>query len=570
MHTRTSLRGMSFMDVIIGTALMLIIFTALIGLLRTSLQVASLAKTRSIATTIAEGQMEYIRSLSYDQVGTVGGIPSGTIAQNASTTQNGISFPIRTLIEYVDDPADGTGSGDANGITTDYKRIKVSVTYFANNRSQTVDLVSNYAPPGLETTTGGGTLKVIVVNATGAGVAGASVHVVNSSVSPAIDLTTFSDSLGVVFLPGAPTSTQYQIGITKSGYSSAQTYARDATNQNPTPGYLTVVKNQTTTSTFAIDLLSNLNVHTFSPVATSTFADTFSSGAGVASTNNTLVSGGAVRLTSDVNGYSLSGTVASTAQSPTYLAGWGTAVATTSLPGGTTIRFHVTNGAGVLLPDTALPGNASGFTSTASLSGLSTSTYPTLALSADLSTISTTTTPLLQDWSISYARGPIPFPAVPFVLTGTKTVGSTGAGAPIYKTSVSNTTDASGNKTATLEWDGYTLALTAYDVVSACNAPPYSLSPGSTSDTSLMVSTSTTNMILVSVRDTNGGVPGTSVTLSRSGFTKTVTTDSCGSAYFGSLSSASYDLTASKTGYTTFNVSGITISGHVFYPVTME
>jgi hypothetical protein len=181
MHTRTSLRGMSFMDVIIGTALMLIIFTALIGLLRTSLQVASLAKTRSIATTIAEGQMEYIRSLSYDQVGTVGGIPSGTIAQNASTTQNGISFPIRTLIEYVDDPADGTGSGDANGITTDYKRIKVSVTYFANNRSQTVDLVSNYAPPGLETTTGGGTLKVIVVNATGAGRARAAQHRVKTT-----------------------------------------------------------------------------------------------------------------------------------------------------------------------------------------------------------------------------------------------------------------------------------------------------------------------------------------------------------------------------------------------------
>jgi hypothetical protein len=570
MHRGTRLRGMSFMDVIIGTALMLIIFTALIGLLRTSLQVASLAKTRSIATTIAESQMEYIRSLSYDQVGTIGGIPAGTIPQVSTTTQNGIAFPVRTLVEYVDDPADGTGSGDSNGITTDYKRIKVSVTYFANNHSQTVDLISNYAPLGLETTTGGGTLKIAVVNATGAGVAGASVHVINSSVIPSIDLTTFSDAMGTVFLPGAPTSTQYQIAVTKNGYSSAQTYTRDGTNQNPAPGYLTVVKNQTTTGTFAIDLLSNLNVRTFLPVATSTFADTFTSSAAVASTNNTLVTGGSVQLTSDVNGYALSGTVKSSAQSPTYLAGWGAAVATTSVPAGTSIRFHVTDGAGVLVPDTTLPGNASGFTSSVALYGLSTSTYPSLALSADLSTTATTSTPLLQDWSISYARGPIPYAGVSFTLTGTKTVGSTGAGAPIYKTIVSNTTDSTGIKAVTLEWDAYTLALTTYDVISICNAPPYSLSPGATNDTSLLIASTTSNMTLVSVRDVNGAIPGASVTLSRAGYTKTVTTDSCGSAYFGSLSSASYDLSASKTGYTSFNATGITISGHVFYPVSME
>ena len=570
MHPSRPLRGMSFMDVIVGTALVLIIFTALIGLLRSSLQVASLAKTRSIATAIAQSQMEYIRSVSYDQVGTVGGIPAGPVAQNATTTMNGINFPVRTFIEYVDDPADGIGAADTNGITTDYKRIKVSVTYFANGHTQYVSLVSNYAPPGIETTTNGGTLKISVVNATGAGVAGASVHIVNAGTAPTIDLTTFSDATGIVFLPGAPTSTQYQVTVTKNGYSTAQTYARDATNQNPTPGYMTVVKGQTTTGTFAIDLLSTLSVRTYLPITTSTFADTFSSSANVASMSNTVVSGGAVQLATGAGGYALSGTAVSAAQSPTYLAQWGTAIATTSVPGGTNILFHVVDGAGTPLPDTVLPGNASGFTSSVDLSAVSTSTYPTLALSADLTTSATTTTPLLQDWSLSYARGPIPFGPVSFTLTGTKTVGSTGAGAPIYKSVVATSTSAGGAVPLTLEWDGYGMVLTGYDVVSGCNAPPYALSPGTTLTSSLMIGSSTTNMMLVSVHDANGAVGNASITLTSGGYTKTLTSDSCGSAYFGGLSSGTYSVSAAKTGYTTFNASGITVSGHVFYPAPLD
>jgi len=182
------------MDVIIGTALMLIIFVALNGLLRTSLLIASLAKTKSIATTAAGSQMEYIRSLTYDSVGTLGGIPAGVVPQNATTTINGLAVGIRTFIEYADDPADGTGAADTNGITTDYKRIKVTASYEAAGQFRTIDVVSNYAPPGLETTTNGGTLQVQVVSAVGAPVSGASVRILNSSINPTVDVTTFSDA----------------------------------------------------------------------------------------------------------------------------------------------------------------------------------------------------------------------------------------------------------------------------------------------------------------------------------------------------------------------------------------
>lgn len=561
------LRGMSFVDVVVGTALVLIVFLALFGLLRASILVSSLTKSKAIATTIAESQMEYVRGLSYASVGTVGGIPGGPVPQFATTTSNGITFVTRTFIDYADDAADGLGVADSNGIITDYKRVKVSVTYLAGGRPRVIDLISNYTPLGLETTTGGGTLKIVVVNSTGVPVVGASVRIVNASTSSAVDLTTFSDSTGVVYLPGAATSTQYQIYVSKTGYSSAQTYARDATNQNPTPGYLTIAANLTTTATFAIDLLTSLTLRTFTPVATTTFSDSFSSGASLALMTNTVISGGSIVLAGGPINYVPSGSAVSSTIAPTYLYAWSSASSTSSTPGGTTAAIHIVDGTGALVPDAILAGNSTGYTGTVDLSGISTSTYPSLALRADLTTNATSTTPAITDWGLSYLRGPVPLPNIPFSLTGTKTTGTTGAGNSIYKTIVSTSTNATGVNQLSLEWDSYSLTLNGYDTVDACNAPPYVLAAGSVSESSLYLTTATTNSLLVSVRDSTGAaIDDATVTVSKSGYSKTVQTSSCGGAYFGNLAAAStYTITVSKTGYTTDTNTNVDISGHTFY-----
>lgn len=562
---------MSFVDVVVGSALILIVFLALFGLLRASVLVSALTKSKAIATTVAESQMEYIRGLSYDAVGTVGGIPAGTVPQYGTTTSNGITYTMRTFIDYADDPADGTGGSDTNGIITDYKRIKVSVTYYAGGRPRTIDIVSNYTPAGLETTTGGGTLKIVVVNASGVAVPGATVRIANTSTSPTVDVTTFSDSTGIVYLPGAATSSQYQIYVSKDGYSSAQTYLRDTTNQNPTPGYLTVAKDLTTTSTFAIDLLANLTMRTYTPIATTTFADSFSNSGTLAQMTNTAVSGGSLML-ANAGGYAPSGTARSSAIAPTYLASWSTASSTRTTPGGTTAVIHIVDGSGALIPDAVLAGNSAGFTSTVNLYGISTTTYPSLALSADLTTSATTTTPTIADWGLSYQRGPIPLPNVAFTLTGAKTKGSTGTGTAIYKTTTATSTDSAGINALMTEWDSYALSLTGYDAVDACGvAPPYVLAPGTYSESNLYLTTATTNSVLVSVRDSAGvAVPGATVTVSKSGYTGTVTTSSCGGAYFGGLTSAAtYTITVSKAGYTTDTNTNISISGHLFYVDTL-
>ena len=564
-----SVRGMTLVDVLVGVSLMLVIFLALIGLLRASLLVASLAKAKAGATAVVDNQMEYIRALPYDSVGTVGGIPSGVIPEFSTTTENTIPYAVRTFIEYVDDPADGTGGADTNGITTDYKRVKVAVTYFLKGKLREVDMVSNYAPVSIETTTNGGTLKVNVVSSTGTPVSGASVRVVNASTTPTVDVVTYSDSTGVVLLGGAATSTQYQIYVSKPGYSSAQTYARDSNNQNPSPGYLTVVKNQTTSSTFAIDVVSSFALSTYYPVSATSTLDTFVDASKLATQTNTQVSAGSLMLAGGgVPGYATNGNAKSVNVTPVRLVSWTSASTTIATPAGTTALVHVLDGSGALIPDGVIPGNSTGLSGTSiNLSGVSTSTYPTLALSIDLATSATSTTPSLSDWSLNSRTGPTPIANVSIGLTGAKTVGTTGGGSPIYKTVIATTTGATGINTLFLEWDSYVLTLNGYDTVDACNAPPYSVPAGVTQSHALYLGTATTNSLLVSVRDNTGAyVPGASVTLSKSGYSSTVTTSACGTAYFGALSSSSsYSVQIVKTGYTTTSFSNIDVTGHVFY-----
>lgn len=480
---------MSFVDVIVGSALVLVVFLAFFGLLRSSVLVSAVAKAKAGATTVANSQMEYIRSLDYDAVGTVGGIPAGSIPQYATTTVNGIDYGVRTFIAYTDDPADGIGGADSNGIITDYKHARVEVTYIVREDTRRISMVSTVAPPSIETTAGGGTLRASVVDANGLPVSGAGIRVVNAITNPTIDLTTFTDINGIVDLPGAPASTDYQVFVSKTGYSSAQTYARDATNVNPTPGYLTVAVSQTTANTFVIDLLSSFAVRTFSPIQPNIYTDAFDDGAGLASSANTTAAGGELTLSGSPGAYPASGSARSIGIAPQYLASWVSASASITAPGSTNARFFVADAAGTPLPDALVPGNSAGFLVSADLSGVATTTYPELTLIADLSSVDPAMTPSMQEWSVAYEEGPLPLPDVSLTLTGGKTIGSTSGGAALYKTVIATTTDATGVRTIALEWDTYAISVPGYTIENATVLePPYELLPGDTVTRDLILS----------------------------------------------------------------------------------
>ncbi len=569
MHISTSSRGMTLIDVLVGSALVLIIFLALMGLLRASIAISSLAKARAGASSLSESQMEYLRGISYDSLGTIGGIPSGLVPPTQIKKLNNIAYTMHTYIQYVDSPADGLGVNDTNGITADYKVAKISVDYQAGGSSHSAVLVSNFSPPSIETTNGGGTLTIHVVNATGAPVPGATVHITDPALTPAIDMSAFSNTLGIVSLPGAPVSSDYQIKVTKSGYSSAQTYVRDTTNQNPTPGYLTVVKEQITAGTFAIDTLASFTLHTYNPISSDSLFDTFTDQSLLSATSSVSVSSGEITLA----GTALSGSARSITVTPTMLHAWTSVQASTAASSGSSVLMHVYTAGNTLLPDSVLPGNSTGFsTFPIDLTNVSTSTYPTLAVGATLSRTGTSIVPKVFNWSLAYDTGPTPLPNVPFTLTGEKTIGSTGAGASIYKTILSTTTNASGQRALPLEWDSYSIGVTGYNIEGACPLPPYPLAPGSVNTASLTLVAPTANTLLVNVQDSSGApVSDVTVTLTNTGYSSAVSSSTCAGAYFGGLSSSdTYTVTISKGGYTTTTSNNISVSGQTFYTATFQ
>lgn len=553
-------RGFSLIDVIVGVALMLVVFMSLFGILRASLILSAFTKAKATATELANTQVEYLRGISYDILGTIGGIPTGAVPQFATSTVDGVPYVLHTYVEYYDDPADGTGVNDTNHITTDYKKGKMTVSYSINGLPKTVVLFSNFVPPGIETATNGGTLSLHVVDATGANMSNATVQIVNTATIPTINFATFTDLNGLVTADGAATSSQYQIQVSRSGYSSAQTYLRDAAaNANPTPGYLTVVKNQTTSSTFAIDQFATLLLSSFSPATTKSFSDAFTSAAKLARQTNTTASGGALTLTSQM----LSGSALSTAITPNSLTGWGILSATIATTTETTIVIHVDDASGTPLPDAVLTGNSAGFSSfPISLTGVATSSYPTLALEASLTSTATTSTPSLSTWSLSYTEGVAPLPNVAFTLTGTKTIGTTILNAPIYKTVLTDTTGAAAKKSESLEWDSYKLTLSTLPLLESCTPSPYSLPPAVATTTALLTGTLTTNTLPVVVEDTAKNPIGTAkVLLTTAGYAATIPTSSCGLAYFNGLAAATYTATVSAPGHATTTFPAIVVGG---------
>jgi hypothetical protein len=565
----------TLLDTVIAIGIMTVVFVGIASAFELSIQVVTNNKARAGAIALADQRMEFIRSLPYSAVGTVGGIPSGTVPQSESLTFNGISYTRRTYIEYDDDPKDGLGAADSNHITEDYKAVKVQVLWLERGKSYSITLVTRFSPSaGLESNVPGGTLTILSVNSLGIPVPGASVSIINASTSPAVNFSTFTDASGTATILGAPSASGYQIKVTNPGYSTAQTYSVTAQNTNPNPGNLTVTNSHTTSSTFVIDLLGNKTVNTWTQILTGTSSDPFNDYSMIATSTGVVVSGGQVILATG----STTGEVQSVAIGPSYLAGWGTFSWSDSQPATTSIRYRVYSGDGSsLIPDALIPGNAAGFTSgSVSLSSVPTSTYPTIRLDAVFSSHSTTTTPTLTLWSVSDTYGPLPLPNIPFTLTGAKTIGS-GPSGPIYKYSNAFSTGASATiMIPNLEWDNYTVTIpgtSGYDVASACNPQPESLSPGATMTSNFYLAAHTTNSLLVDVRSAATGalITGASVQITKSSFTATATSDACGQTFFpGLASTGTYSISVSAPGHATYTSNAVSVSGTSRFSVSLN
>jgi hypothetical protein len=158
-------------------------------------------------------------------------------------------------------------------------------------------------------------------------------------------------------------------------------------------------------------------------------------------------------------------------------------------------------------------------------------------------------TPSLNSWSLGYTTGPAPLGNVDFTLEGTKTIGTTNAGVPISKILIDESTNVSGQVLIdSLEWDSYTIVPdSAYDVVEQCE-DPLSVDPAEDKSVSLILDDATTHSLRVVVFGSGAVLTGASVTIDGpddlSGVTST-----CGQSYFGGVTSGTYSLTVTASGF---------------------
>ena len=261
----TGRRGLTLVEVLVGIAIFLIISLGIYEGYAGIMRLVGASKIRTLAMLAANEEIELIRNFPYGDVGIEQGIPLGIIPREQTVVKGGVSFLLRTTVRNIDDPFDGTIGGSPNDLSpADYKQVAIDVGCPACKNFSTTTVTTTIAPKNLESTGSNGALFIIVFDANGVGIPGASVHIENPSASPAIVINELTNNDGMLQLVDVPPGTfAYQITVTKAGYSTARTYpVDDPDNPNPSQVHATVATGALTEMSFAIDQVSTLLVET--------------------------------------------------------------------------------------------------------------------------------------------------------------------------------------------------------------------------------------------------------------------------------------------------------------------
>lgn len=562
------------------------VFTSLFTVFMFSMDLVNNSRAKLSALSVANDRMEYFRSLPYDDVGTISGIPSGTIAQNSVVTLNAIDFEERVLVEYVDDPADGQDTAtttDDNGIPSDYKRIKVEYTWNVGNGTTTMFLVSNIVPRSIETTAGGGTAKINVLDDQFNLLAGAEVRLVNNTTTSTIDVTRYTNTSGVALFSGAPAASGYEVyvsgPISGPDYSSEQTYEATTTLPNPSVAPFAVLEADVSTITFQIGELSDLTIQTLADIIDISVEEEFADLTGLSSSTNVVASSDELQLTDTLGVFDTSGSAYLNEINPATIDAWGMLRLAYYDPTNTdlSVQLYIGSSTGpfTLVPDGDLPGNSSGFKQRfVDLSDLDPVSYPSLVVGANLSTVDTAVTPTIDEIGVYYRSVETAMPTTALSMVGTKVIGQDASLVNVYKYDDSFTTDATGEVVLTdIEYDFYTVTQPgSYDIAEACGEHPINLEAGVDETTQLLLLADDTNTLRVSVLDSGGQVmPGADVNLDRTGYDVTQETGLCGQTFFtgGVTDNSDYTLTVTATDYDDSVISSFTVSGDTYLEVSL-
>lgn len=262
---KSNLRGFTIIEIIVSIFVVSVMIMGIYALINYSLQITNENKYYVQAIAIANQKMEQIRNLSYDEVGTVNGSPSGNILDDEVISQNG-TYNIKTTITFFDDPYDDIFKSEDEGgggdlFWLDYKIVTIKVSWTVNGRNKEIVVSSKVIPPTEENINGFGLIEISVLNASGDAISNANINVKNQA---GLSKDYISDQSGKFSLAVLPGFEAYEVTVSKDGYSTDKTFSVSSENPNPVRRNLSVYENRKTKEVFSIDLLSNLKIKTVS------------------------------------------------------------------------------------------------------------------------------------------------------------------------------------------------------------------------------------------------------------------------------------------------------------------
>lgn len=238
--------GYTLVELMVSMAVIAILAAASFDLFSALLHSAIVSQRQAVASTLATNQMEYLKSLPYDNLAVAGGaiVSTNTIPATFTKKVQGQTFTIKNSITYVDVAYDGCGAYPTQAIKqqycqnypppsgapatdtnpADYKDIRVTVMDSSGNQLDSLD--THVAALVAETASNSGALFVKVIDDSGQPVTGANINVTNTSTSPNVNVSDTSDENGLVIfynLPPSTTNYKYTITASNTGYSTLTT-----------------------------------------------------------------------------------------------------------------------------------------------------------------------------------------------------------------------------------------------------------------------------------------------------------------------------------------------------------
>jgi prepilin-type N-terminal cleavage/methylation domain-containing protein len=265
--------GFTLVELVVSLVVFSIITISLFGLFTSLVHSTVIAKHQAVASELATSQMEYYKSLPYDNLAVAGGSIYATSPLPATVTKkiNNVTYTIVTSINYVDDAYDGcanyptlalkqlycrnypppTGSPATDLNPQDYKIVHIKVSDTSGSVLSQVDTeISSRVSETASTT---GALFVTVTDQNGNPLSGATVSVVNSTISPAANVSDSTDVNGTAVFYGLPPDNgpDYIITASKTGYSTLTTIAPSGALQ-PTYPSQTILTQQSSFTTLTL------------------------------------------------------------------------------------------------------------------------------------------------------------------------------------------------------------------------------------------------------------------------------------------------------------------------------